>query len=246
MIPKVINYCWFGGNPLTEKAEMCIKSWKTFLPDYEIRRWDESNFDIEICQYVKEAYAAKKWAFVADYFRIWVLYYYGGIYFDSDVEVTKSFDEFLDYELFTGYETDITLEPAVVGCISGHTLFKELLGYFTSKSFYSNGNEDLTPLPYKFTEPFTKNYGLTLNNQRVLLDNNQMAIYPTDWFSPMDYETGELKKTDNTHAIHRYAASWVGGGTNFRAKIYSVLSKLFGKKFAYKMRKKFGRQKKEI
>ena len=114
MIPKIIHYCWFGGKPLTEKAEMCIASWKKFLPDYEIRRWDESNFDLDISKYVRQAYDAQKWAFVADYFRFWALYNFGGIYFDSDVEVVKSFDEFLSYDLFTGYESGDTLEAAVI------------------------------------------------------------------------------------------------------------------------------------
>ncbi len=242
MIPKLIHYCWFGNSPLSSSTVKCIESWKKHLPDYEIKKWDESNFDIEKCQYVKEAYLAKKWAFVADYFRVWVLYNYGGIYFDSDVEVTKSFDEFLSFELFTGYETDETLEPAVMGSVAEHTVFKELLEYFESNSFYCNGKEDLLPLPYKFTKPFIKNYGLMLDNKKVLLDDDKIAIYPMDWFSPMDYETKQLTVTDNTHAIHRYSASWVGK-KRFKVKIYVLLAKLFGKKFADRVRNKFGKRK---
>ena len=88
-IPKVIHYCWFGGNPLPEMALKCIESWKKFLPDYEIKEWNEKNFDLNICEYVKEAYQAKKWAFVSDYARFWILYHEGGVYFDTDVEVIK-------------------------------------------------------------------------------------------------------------------------------------------------------------
>lgn len=244
MIPKIIHYCWFGGNPLTEKAQKCINSWYTFLPDYEIKEWNEANFDVHCCKYVEEAYAAKKWAFVADYFRVWVLYKYGGIYFDSDVEVIKSFDEFLGYELFTGYETDKTLEPAVVGAQSGHPIFEKLLKFFNNRLFYVKNKADLTPLPKRFTQPFVADYGLELNHEKSsMLDNDKIAIFPMEWFSPMDYETGESVIGDNTHAIHRYAASWVGK-KSFRAKLYCLLKKILGQKNADKIRNKFGNNKK--
>ena len=104
MIPKIIHYCWFGGNPLPELAIKCIESWKKYLPDYEIKEWNESNFDINCCAYVREAYEAKKWAFVSDYARFWILYQHGGLYFDTDVELIKSIDDLIVKGAFMGCE----------------------------------------------------------------------------------------------------------------------------------------------
>lgn len=88
-IPKIIHYCWFGGKPLPEEAKCFIDTWKKYCPEYHIQQWNENNFDINQNQYCREAYAAKKWAFVADYVRLKVLYEYGGIYMDTDVEIKK-------------------------------------------------------------------------------------------------------------------------------------------------------------
>ena len=104
MIPKIIHYCWFGRNPLPESAQKCIASWKKFLPDYEIKEWNEDNFDVNIIPYTKEAYEAKKYAFVSDYARFWILYKYGGLYFDTDVEVIKPMDDIIERGPFMGIE----------------------------------------------------------------------------------------------------------------------------------------------
>ena len=101
MIPKIIHYCWFGGNPLPESTVRYIESWKKYCPDYEIQRWDESNFDIGFCDYVKEAYKARRWAFVSDVARVWVLANYGGVYFDTDVELLKPIEPLMQYSGFT-------------------------------------------------------------------------------------------------------------------------------------------------
>ena len=104
MIPRIIHYCWFGGNQLPELAQKCIESWKKYFPDYEIKEWNESNFDLNCCDYVKEAYTAKKWAFVSDYARFWILYNYGGLYFDTDVEVIRDMSEIVNRGAFMGCE----------------------------------------------------------------------------------------------------------------------------------------------
>ena len=98
MIQKVIHYCWFGGKPIDKLGEKCIASWKKYCPDYEIKRWDESNYNLEACDYVKEAYQAKKWAFVSDYVRFDILYHYGGLYFDTDVELIKPIDDIVSIQ----------------------------------------------------------------------------------------------------------------------------------------------------
>ena len=103
-IPKIIHYCWFGGKPLPNTAIKCIRSWKKHCPDYEIHCWNEKNFDINVCPYVKEAYEEKAWAFVSDYARLWIIYNYGGIYLDTDVELLKNIDNLLKYDVFMGFE----------------------------------------------------------------------------------------------------------------------------------------------
>ncbi len=104
MIPKIIHYCWFGGNPLPEDAKKCINSWKKYFPDYEIKEWNESNYDFNKCEYIKEAYKRKKWAFVSDYARFDILYQYGGIYFDTDVEVIRDMRDILKLGPYMGLE----------------------------------------------------------------------------------------------------------------------------------------------
>lgn len=249
MIPKIIHFCWFGGKPLTEKAEMCIASWKKFLPDYEIRRWDESNFDINISSYVKQAYEAQKWAFVADYFRFWVLYNYGGIYFDSDVEVVKSFDEFLSYDLFTGYESGDTLEAAVIGAVKNQPLIGNLLNYFDNREFLVEGKADLTPLPRHFTSQFVKDYGLIINSKKFSsFDDGKIAVYHEDWFSPMDYCTFKVHDTENTHCIHRFTNSWRTEEEIKKIKKIGKYQMIFGKKLGWYLANKgfFGTVKKVI
>ena len=108
IIPKIIHYCWFGGNPLPPLAKKCIASWKKYLPDYEIRQWDESNYDVNKIPYIKEAYAAKKFAFVSDYARFDILYNYGGIYFDTDVEIISPLDCIISAGSFMGCENKAT------------------------------------------------------------------------------------------------------------------------------------------
>ena len=147
-IPKVIHYCWFGGNPLPEMALKCIESWKKFLPDYEIKEWNEKNFDLNICEYVKEAYQAKKWAFVSDYARFWILYHEGGVYFDTDVEVIKPFEDIIENGAFMGCEvterkkklnTDIAVNPGLgLGAPAGLSLYKEILEFCEKYNILKN------------------------------------------------------------------------------------------------------------
>ena len=143
MIPKIIHYCWFGRNPLPELALRCIESWKKFLPDYEIKEWNEDNFDVNIIPYTAQAYKAKKYAFVSDYARFWILYQYGGVYFDTDVEVIKPMEEFIKQGSFMGCENGadgggLRVAPGLgLGVESGSELYKEILDKYASFSFYN-------------------------------------------------------------------------------------------------------------
>ena len=114
MIPKIIHYCWFGGKPLPDEAKKLISTWKKYCPDYDIREWNENNFDINDCFYVKEAFEAKKWAFITDYVRLKVLYDYGGVYMDTDVEVCKPLDDLLSYNGVSGFESPSAIPTGIM------------------------------------------------------------------------------------------------------------------------------------
>ena len=145
MIPKIIHYCWFGGNPLPKSAEKCIKSWKKYCPDYEIIEWNESNFDINSNQYVREAYENKKYAFVTDYVRLYAMYNYGGIYMDTDVEVLKPLDCFLDNHAFSGFESSGYIPTGLMASEKEFPLFRELLKYYGNRAFVNpDGSFDTT------------------------------------------------------------------------------------------------------
>lgn len=225
MIPKVINYCWFGGNPLPKSAKKCIASWKKYFPGYEIKEWNESNFDWNCCAYVKEAYEAKKWAFVSDYARFWIMYHYGGIYFDTDVEVIKSFDDILSKGGFMGQEAGASsgvnptrneadsVESAVVAnpglgiaVAPGLRLYREILDFYDKHHFIKNGVMDTTTICV-YTTNILKKYGYDETSENIQ-NVGGITIYPPDYFCPQNFFTGEMLITGNTHSIHHYAASW--------------------------------------
>ena len=139
-IPKKILYCWFGGAEKPPLVKECMDTWKKHLKDYEFIELNESNCDININEYVKSAYECKKWAFVSDYFRLWGLYNYGGIYLDTDVKVYKNLDKFLQYDLFTGFEQLNYPVTATLGAIKGNRIIKEMLDYYEDKTFEIKDN----------------------------------------------------------------------------------------------------------
>ena len=209
MIPKTIHYCWFGGNPLPKLAQKCIKSWKKYCPDYEIVEWNETNFDLTAAPlYVKQAYEVKKWAFVSDYVRLQVVYNHGGIYFDTDVELVKKPDALLGYSAFFGFEDESHVNTGLgFGAEYNSSILAEMMSDYHQLSFKkSDGSIDLTPCPVRNTEALVRN-GLVCNNSKQLLQGN-IAVFPKDYFCPLDYYTGVLMKTKNTVSIHRFAASW--------------------------------------
>ena len=208
MIPKVIHYCWFGGNPLNDMAKKCIESWKKYCPDYEIVEWNESNFDIGTsCDYVKEAYEAKKWAFVSDYVRLWAIYNYGGIYLDVDVELIKSIDFLRKNKAFFGFEDDNNIATGVgFGAEKDNDVVKELINDYNNIHFKnSDGKFDLTPCPSRNTRIFKK-WGFEGNGKKQIVNGN--VVYPKDYFCPKDYNTNILNITENTVSIHHFIASW--------------------------------------
>ena len=207
MIPKTIHYCWFGGNPLPEIAQKCIASWKLFCPDYEIIEWNESNFDINECEYVKEAYEAKKWAFVTDYVRLKVLYEFGGIYMDTDVEVIKPIDSLLQYEAVSGFESETQIPTGLIASEKSNKMIGELLDEYSDIHFRKpDGELDLTTNVVRITKTCYK-YGFMPNNS--LQTVNGFTFLPKDFLCPKDLETGVITTTENTLAIHHFDGSWL-------------------------------------
>ena len=209
MIPKKIHYCWFGGKPLTPMAEKCIASWREKMPDYEIVEWNESNFDFSSCEFALKAYENKKWAFVSDYCRTWVLYNHGGIYLDTDVTAYKKFDDILNSDFFIGCEDVGWLESSTIGALPGHELIKTVLESFQKTDFDLNkGWESICTMPMRLTDAVTARYGLRrVKNKITRLPD--ATIYPREYFSPLLYGQSEAKITENTYTVHLFNASWI-------------------------------------
>ena len=220
MTPKIIHYCWFGGNPLPDDAKKCIGSWKKFFPEYEIKEWNERNFDVNCCDYVKEAYAAKKWAFVSDYARFWILYHEGGLYFDTDVEVIKDMSNIIAQGAFMGCETDDKCNPGLgLGANPGLGLYKEILDYYEKIHFFIEGNTTETVVTH--TSKILKSHGWVGNGEIEQIEG--VTIYPPEYFCPMDYKTGKLDITPNTRSIHWYTASWQSSYSKAKTKLQQLL-----------------------
>ena len=208
MIPKKIHYCWFGRGQLNELAIKCIESWKKFCPDYEIIEWNEDNFDISCNDYVKEAYEAKKWAFVTDYVRLYALYNFGGIYMDTDAELIGCIDNFLSNNAFSGFENDSQISTAIMGSEKGNEWIETLLSYYDNRHFIkSDGSYDMTTNVVTITELTEKSFNFACNGKMQTIDG-VFTIYPKDYFCPKSFETGEIEITDNTVCIHHFNASW--------------------------------------
>ena len=207
MIPKTIHYCWFGRNQKPELAEKCIKSWKIYCPDYEVIEWNEDNFDLNSAPlYVQQAYEAKKWAFVTDYVRLWAMVEFGGIYMDTDVEVIKPLDRFLKHKAFAGFEDNRHIQTAIMACEKSYPFFEKLLRIYDGKTFFNpDGSMDLTTNVSTITEMCLKN-GLKQNGEHQIIQG--FALYPKDFFCPLSFSTGWLRKTKNTVTVHWFAGSW--------------------------------------
>lgn len=223
MIPKKIHYCWFGGNPLPETAKKYMNTWKRYCPDYEIIEWNEKNFDITQNQYCLEAYKAKKWAFVSDYARLKVLYEYGGIYMDTDVEVVKPFDDLLKYNLFVGLEAEDRIQTGIFGAEIKNEFIKILLNDYQNRHFICGKNKyDLSTNVQFITQKLKDNYNIQLNNIYQIFGNNYVLL-PFDYLCCKNYLTGKICITKNSYTIHHFDGSWL----NSYGKIKIFIQKIF-------------------
>ncbi len=233
MIPKIIHYCWFGRGPLPELAQKCIASWKKYLPDYEIKEWNEDNFDVNTIPYTAEAYKAKKYAFVSDYARFWILYQYGGIYFDTDVEVIRPIDDIISKGNFMGFETDpkpqvkedaseASVNPGLgMGVAPGLGIIKKMLDFYEGRHFeFIPGGIGQLTIVHITTEVLLK-AGLKL--QQEIQQADDMWIYPAEYFCPINLKTGRIHVKPNTRTIHHYAGTWQDKHFSFKEWIKKVL-----------------------
>jgi len=200
MIPKIIHWCWFS-KEIPSEVQNYIDGWKKLMPDYKIIHWNADNFDIHSVKWVEQAVQAKKWAFAADYIRLWVVYNYGGIYLDSDVEVIKPFDDLLELPYFLCRERfpGNFIEPAIFGAQKECFWLKDCLDYYTNRNFVKNENEfDCLAMPAIVTHILQKKYGL-----------EGIKVFTYDYFCPKHAISEEISITENTYSIHHFKSSWL-------------------------------------
>lgn len=227
IIPRTIHYCWFGRKDKPAIVTKCIETWKRNLPGYKIIEWNEMNFDINSNQYVKEAYNAGKFAFVSDYVRVFVLYNYGGIYLDTDVEVYKSFDDLLHHKSFWGFEQENYIATSTIGAAQGNELIGMFLNSYKGKSFITNDGKynDLTNVA--IITDILQRMGLVPNGQYQEIEG-MGVFYPQTYFSPFDYINCQKFTTVNTYAMHHFYKSWLPPKARIKGKIKLVLAKIIG------------------
>jgi len=239
MIPKTIHYCWFGNGKKSKLIKKCIKSWGKFCPDYEIIEWNETNFDIEICPYVKEAYEQKKWAYVSDYVRFYVLNKFGGIYLDTDVEIIKSIDSLRKNGSFAGFSSDkIVGTGLILCCEKDNWLCQEVIDSYKNQHFINDDPSKILAIGRRVTA-ILEEHGLKLNGNKQNIEG--ITIYPKYFFNPTDGDI-RTKPDKRAYSIHHYAATWFPKkkrilnsirrfiGQNNMEKYYNIKSKIKGNK----------------
>lgn len=235
MIPKVIHYIWLGGNPLPKIAKKCIKSWKKYCPNYEIKRWDETNLNLNLCPYVQKAYDQKKYAFSSDVFRFEILKNEGGIYLDIDVELIKPIDDLLNNEVFMGFESEQYVAPGLIlGSVPNNRVIAEIREKYSNLDFEISKNNKTATVCVIVTD-ILKKYGLELKDLNQKLSNGIM-IYNTHYFCPKSVDDGKVRISDETYSIHHYLATWRSGSQKFKNNIKKFIKRILGEKLTNKIK----------
>lgn len=225
MIQRVIHYCWFGGKTKPKIVKKCIKSWKKHCPHYQIREWNENNFNVLMNVYTKYCFENKKWAYLSDFVRLWVIYHYGGVYLDTDVELVKNMDDLLENEAFFGFENKNYIASGLgFGAEKNHSFVYEMLQEYNTLPQDESGNIVVVGCPILNTKALKK-LGVQINGefQRI----GKTIICPMDYFNPYNDSMGKLRKTENTYSIHWYCKS----ALNWKLKLRSRLTRLFHRMF---------------
>lgn len=223
MIPQKIHYCWFGRNPKPKLAEKCIASWKKYCPDYEIIEWNEDNFDVNMNGYTRMCYEQKKYAFLSDYVRLFVVEKYGGVYFDTDVEVIKSLGNLLERGAFCCFETPEYVATGLgFGSAAHGTAIKAMLAEYDQ---LLSGDAGVIGCPKLNTEALRK---LGLQRNGTLQQVADAVVLPAEYMNPFDPATGIVRKTENTVSIHWYSAAWLSPIRRLRTRLMRPLHRIFG------------------
>ena len=243
-IPKKIQYIWFGRGDKSDLIQNCMKKTKELLSGWEITEWNEDSYDISACQYMKEAYEQKKYAFASDYARFDLLYKYGGVYLDTDVELLKVIpDDMLNDAGFTGVESNLKIAPGLIfACEAGNPIVKEILESYEKDHFvYENGQFNTKTVVDRVTEVFNS-HGFIRGDTEQILDG--FHIYPSEYFCAYDFVTNEFTISDKTISIHHYTATWTNSKSKMKRKIQDFFRRVLGiegyKKLICVKRKLFG------
>ena len=227
-IPKTIHYCWFGDGQIPKENQAYIEEWKSVCPDYQIIKWDESNYDVNKVAFMREAAAAKNWTFIADYARFDIVNTYGGVYLDVDVQLLKSYDQFLSLKSFWGMEQDfkhqLFVNPGLgFGSVPDNPILSELLNYYSSLHFDSN---NIVASPVVLRNLFEQKGFIQKN---TIQEFDFGTLFPKDYFAPLDC-LGRLKTTKNSVSIHHYMGSWIRNPENEDAMLFKRCVYYFGNK----------------
>lgn len=225
-IPRVIYYCWFGGKPLPPEGERCIASWRKYFPGWEIRRVDESNYNVRSVPYTAEAYDAGKYAFVSDYARFDLLHRHGGLYFDTDVEVIRPFDDIIAAGAFMGMEGTLVNPGLGIGAPAGHPLYADMLQRYAGMNFIDRQGRIIPGTVVTYTTDMLRCHGYCTDGRRQTVEG--ITIYPPEYFCPLDDITGRLTVTPRTHSIHRYAKTWCDGASPWRTRLSRIAHRWLG------------------
>ena len=223
MIPKVIHYCWFGRNPIPAEYQKYIESWRKYLPDFEVKEWNEDNFDINCIPFIQEAYEVKKFAYVSDYARLKVLYENGGVYFDTDVEVIRPIDDLMERGPWMGIEkhtsTPNNADQVNVGLGFAveprNSIIKEVMEFYENTHYiFPDGHMEQIPIVPVVTDVLRK-HGMPTHVDKPT-DVAGITIYPWDYFCPQEFLSSKIESTPNTYTIHHYSATWMSRSDKFK------------------------------
>ncbi|GAA4114417.1 glycosyltransferase [Aquimarina addita] len=235
MIPKKIHYCWLSGDPFPELIAKCVDTWKEQLPDYEFILWDTNKFPLSSNKWVRESFETKKYAFAADYIRLYAVFEQGGIYLDTDIEVLKSFDELMHLPYFIGSEGDGVIEAGVFGAEKGAMWLADCLSHYENRSFIKDdGSYDTMTLPRIMMEQIQKEYSIKeMKNPKISelsydIANTELQMFPKDFFCAKNHGTGMVEKTENTFCIHHFAMSWLPKKRTFLPNVKRKLMSIVG------------------
>ena len=250
MIPKIIHYCWLSGDEFPPLIQKCLDTWKEKLPDYEFILWDTNRFKLDNNIWVQQAFETKKYAFAADYIRLYAIYNFGGIYLDTDIEVLKSFNNLLERPYFTGAEGLGIIEAGVFGAEKNSPWVKQCLDYYDGKAFINaDGTYNTLTLPRIMMAQISKGRTIkeilpdNLDVNKQTNDDGTLYMFPKDFFCAKNHGTGVIEKTDNTYSIHHFAMSWVSNKRTFLPNIKRKLMAFFGVSFINDMIHLFGLRK---